>query len=205
MPPPRSTKHDLSPTRSFTQLTYIGQTQVGSYKPTTVVPHVLRQVIDQGEVLVRVLGLGLGHTHVPRRPNRRAFAATSAIDLPFRLRRRRAPYAATGWPIVLDKGRPISTGAVVVIVVTSAPRAAYRRNRLHPRRCNKAVTPVLLGYVLEDTHGLGRVDEARQRHVGYRVLGDDPSRPPHRVQALRILAHRLLQAVVHQSPRNDGI
>jgi len=30
MPPPRSTKHNLSPTRPFTQLTYIGQTQVGS-------------------------------------------------------------------------------------------------------------------------------------------------------------------------------
>jgi len=84
MLPPRSTKHDLSSTRPLTQLKYIGQSGEGSEKRATVVPHVLRQVIEQREVLVRVLGLGVSHTHVPRRPNRRAFTATSVSDLPIR-------------------------------------------------------------------------------------------------------------------------
>ena len=79
------------------------------------------------------------------------------------------------------------------------------RRRHHARRRKNAVTLMLHGHVVEDSFGFGRVREARQRHVARRVLSDEPSRPPHRVQMLRVLAHCLLQAVVNQSSSLVGL
>jgi len=85
---------------------------------------------------VRVLGFGLGHTHVSRRANRRVFTATTVIDVTIRHRRRRAPYAATGGPIVGDRGRPMPTGALTVAIIRYC--ATYFRCRHHARRCDEA-------------------------------------------------------------------
>jgi len=67
------------------------------------------------------------------------------------------------------------------------------------------VTTMLHGHVVKNGNSFGRVDEARQRNVACRVLGDEPPRPPYRVSALSVLTNGLLQAVINKASRCVGI
>jgi len=57
------------------------KSHIGSKKPASVSPHVLRQVSEKRQVPVHVVNLFLGHAHVPACPDGRALVTTSVTDL----------------------------------------------------------------------------------------------------------------------------